>query len=63
MATYDAGERDHRAADERSASQTARRRAAMLAFVGSRKDRRDLPDTERYVRELRKDTRMQRLKG
>ncbi|MGA2357581.1 MAG: CopG family transcriptional regulator [Terriglobales bacterium] len=38
------------------------RRKAMLAFVGIRKDRKDLPDsTEEYVRSLRRDTRLERL--
>jgi hypothetical protein len=39
------------------------RREAMLAFVGIRKDRKDLPDsTEEYVRSLRRDTRLERLR-
>ena len=38
------------------------RREAMLAFVGIRKGRKDLPDsTEEYVRSLRRDTRRERL--
>jgi hypothetical protein len=38
------------------------RRKAMEAFVGIRKDRKDLPDsTEEYVRRLRRDTRLERL--
>jgi Ribbon-helix-helix protein, copG family len=38
------------------------RRKAMMAFVGIRKDRTDLPDsTEEYVRSLRRDTRLERL--
>ena len=39
------------------------RRDAMQAFVGIRKGRRDLPDTETYVRELRKGDRLERLKA
>jgi hypothetical protein len=39
------------------------RRDAMQAFVGIRKGRRDLPDTETYVRELRKGGRLERLKA
>ena len=39
----------------------ARRGEAMLAFVGLWRDRTDLPDTETYVRGLRRDTRYQRL--
>jgi hypothetical protein len=37
------------------------RRADMLAAVGIWKNRTDLPDTETYVRTLRKSTRMKRL--
>jgi hypothetical protein len=38
------------------------RRKAMFAFVGIRKDRKDLPgSTEEYVRNLRRDTRLERL--
>ena len=37
------------------------RRAAMMAIVGLWKDRTDLPDTETYIRNLRKDTRLKRL--
>ena len=52
-----------RAVRERYAGESEHRREAMMAFAGSRKNRRDLPDTEQYIRELRKDTRFQRLKG
>ena len=52
-----------RAIRERYAGEAERRREAMMSFVGSRKNRRDLPDTERYIREMRKDTRHQRLNG
>ncbi len=52
-----------RAVREQYASQTDQRRKALMEFVGSRKNRRDIPNTERYVRELRKDTRFSRLKG
>ena len=37
------------------------RRAAMMGIVGLWKDRTDLPDTETYVRNLRKGTRLARL--
>ena len=37
------------------------RRKAMLAFVGIRKDRVDLPDSTEYVRSLRRDSRIERL--
>jgi hypothetical protein len=51
------------AARERYLGNLEERRKAMLAFVGIRKDRTDLPDsTEEYVRSLRRDTRMERLK-
>ena len=40
---------------------TGSRRDAMRAFVGIWKGRRDLPDTEAYVRELRKGDRQKRL--
>ncbi|HXY77538.1 MAG TPA: ribbon-helix-helix protein, CopG family [Candidatus Acidoferrales bacterium] len=47
---------------ERYLGNLEERRAAMLAFVGIRKDRKDLPDsTEEYVRSLRRDTRLERL--
>lgn len=38
-----------------------RRREAMDAVVGLRKDRPELDDTETYVRRLRKGTRLKRL--
>ena len=37
------------------------RRKAMLAFVGIRRDRTDLPDSTEYVRSLRRDSRIERL--
>jgi metal-responsive CopG/Arc/MetJ family transcriptional regulator len=37
------------------------RDAALVGIVGLWKDRTDLPDTETYVRSLRKDTRRQRM--
>ena len=40
-----------------------KRKAAMLAFIGSREDRTDLPDTETYIRSLRRGTRLERLYG
>ncbi len=39
----------------------AARAAAMQAFVGLWKDRDDLPDTETYVRELRRGDRRQKM--
>ena len=38
------------------------RREAMQAFIGIRKDRTDLPDTEEYVRGLRRGHRIERLR-
>jgi len=50
------------AARERYLGNLDERREAMLAFVGIRKDRKDLPDsTEEYVRSLRRDNRLERL--
>lgn len=47
---------------ERYLGNLEERRKAMLAFVGIRKDRKDLPDSiEEYVRSLRHDTRLERL--
>lgn len=51
------------AARERYLGNLDERREAMLGIVGIWKDRTDLPDsTEEYVRSLRRDTRMERLK-
>jgi hypothetical protein len=41
----------------------AKRREAMQAVVGMWKDRTDLPDTETYIRQLRKGRRLRRLAG
>lgn len=52
-----------RAARERYLGNLEERREAMMAFVGIRKDRKDLPEsTEEYVRSLRRDTRLERLR-
>jgi hypothetical protein len=50
-----------KAAREQYMSLDEERRAAMEGIVGLWKDRTDLPDTETYVRGLRKDTRRKRL--
>jgi hypothetical protein len=42
-------------------SSPASRREAMQAMVGLWKNRKDLPDTETYVRRLRKGKRLRRL--
>jgi hypothetical protein len=39
-----------------------KRRVAMTAFAGIWKNRSDLGDTEEYVRNLRNDDRLERLK-
>jgi macrodomain Ter protein organizer (MatP/YcbG family) len=38
------------------------RRRAMMAFVGIRADRDDIGDSTEYIRELREDDRLERLK-
>ena len=52
-----------RAIRERYSGDAERRKAAMRAIVGMWKDRTDLPDTETYIRQLRKDTRWKRLRA
>ncbi len=39
----------------------ARRQDIFQAFVGVRKDRREFADSEKYVRDLRKGSRLDRL--
>jgi Ribbon-helix-helix protein, copG family len=46
---------------EKYGSSPAVRRQAMQALVGIWKDRRDLPDSETYVRRLRKGKRLARI--
>ena len=46
---------------DRYGSSTANRSDAMQALVGIRRDRNDLPDTEEYVRRLRKGKRRLRI--
>ena len=50
-----------RAARDRYLRNSAERRAALLSVVGLWKDRTDLPDSEAYVRNLRKGTRLKQL--
>lgn len=50
-----------RAASERYFEPPEERRVAMQAIVGIWKDRKDIPDTEKYLRDLRKGDRMERL--
>jgi hypothetical protein len=38
------------------------RKKAMLDFVGIRKDRDDIGDSTEYIRELRRSTRLERLR-
>lgn len=49
------------AARERYLLDPEKRREALMGIVGIWKDRDDLPDTETYVRSLRKGTRLKRL--
>jgi metal-responsive CopG/Arc/MetJ family transcriptional regulator len=46
---------------ERYMGDPEKRRAALMGIVGLWKDRTDLPDTETYIRNLRKSTRRKRL--
>ncbi len=46
---------------EKYASSPADRRQAMQALVGLWKDRKDLPDSEKYVRRLRKGKRLRKI--
>lgn len=51
-----------RAARERYLSDIEERRSAMRALVGLRADREDIRDTAKYVRDLRKSDRIERLR-
>jgi hypothetical protein len=46
---------------EKYLGDAARRKEALLSAVGLWKDRTDLPETETYVRRLRKGDRLKRL--
>jgi metal-responsive CopG/Arc/MetJ family transcriptional regulator len=46
---------------EKYGNSEADRKSAMRALVGLWKDRKDLPDTEAYVRRLRRGRRLQRI--
>lgn len=46
---------------EKYGNSSADRRQAMQALVGLWKDRKDLPDSEQYVRRLRKGKRLRRI--
>ena len=46
---------------EKYGSSSTGRREAMQALVGMWKDRKDLPDSVAYVRELRKGKRLRRI--
>ena len=46
---------------EKYAVDPARRKAALEAVIGIWADRTDLPDTETYVRSIRKDKRWKRI--
>ncbi|HUY80997.1 MAG TPA: hypothetical protein VMU92_04670 [Acidobacteriaceae bacterium] len=49
------------AARERYLGDVEERRSAMRALVGLRAGREDVQDTEKYLRELRKSDRIERL--
>ncbi len=49
------------AARERYLEDSEKRRKALMGIVGVWRDRTDLPDTETYVRNLRKGSRLKRL--
>jgi hypothetical protein len=46
---------------EKYGSPAVDRKQAMMALVGIWRDREDLPDTEQYVRQLRKSKRLKRI--
>jgi predicted transcriptional regulator len=46
---------------EKYLGDTAKRKESLLSAIGLWKDRTDLPDTEEYVRGLRKDDRLRRI--
>lgn len=46
---------------ERYVPNLEKRKKAMLAIVGIREDRREFDDPEAYVRDLRRESRMDRL--
>jgi Ribbon-helix-helix protein, copG family len=50
-----------RAAREKYLGDSTSRKEALLSVVGLWKDRTDLPDTETYVRSLRKGERLKRF--
>lgn len=51
-----------RAIRDRYPANREKRHEAMMGWVGIWKDRDDLPETEQYVRSLRDDDRVERLK-
>jgi hypothetical protein len=51
-----------RAVREKYLEQASHRKEALLAAVGLWKDRTDIPDGKTYVRQLRKDDRLKRIK-
>lgn len=48
---------------ERYFGKLEERKKAMAAFVGIRKDRAEFADSEGYIRNLRRDSRLDRLRG
>jgi tRNA uridine 5-carbamoylmethylation protein Kti12 len=51
------------AAREKYLGNFEERRKAMMAIIGLRKNRSDIQDATKYVRELRRDGRMDRLQS
>ncbi len=58
-----ASELVRRAVREKYSSPAAKRKQAMLAFIGTRKDRPALLSTGAYVRKLRSGSRLEGLSG
>jgi predicted transcriptional regulator len=52
-----------RALREKYLDDATKRKEALLSAIGLWKGRRDLPDTEEYIRGLRKDDRLRRISG
>ncbi len=50
-----------KAVREKYADNASSRKKGLLSAIGLWKDRADLPDTDRYVRSLRKGSRLKRL--
>jgi hypothetical protein len=49
-------------AREKKIDEASERKEALLSAIGLWKDRTDIPDAETYVRHLRKDDRLERIR-